>query len=60
MSLFTRNSAEAIGLGAKKGSLEAGKDADLIILDRDFRLVSVMVKGAWAVKDGVTLLRNAW
>ncbi|MCP8464448.1 amidohydrolase [Pseudomonas sp. ZM23] len=32
---YTRNAAQAIGLGQKIGSLAPGKQADLVVLDRD-------------------------
>ncbi len=32
------------------GSLEPGKDADLVVLDGDFRLVGVMRKGEWLAR----------
>jgi len=35
LEIFTINSARAIGLGARTGSLEVGKSADMIVLDRD-------------------------
>ncbi|WP_353115711.1 amidohydrolase [Microbacterium sp.] len=35
LRVFTRNSAEAMGLGAETGSLEVGKSADFVVLDRD-------------------------
>ncbi|MBS1672722.1 MAG: amidohydrolase [Actinobacteria bacterium] len=35
LQVFTRNAAEAMGLGAETGSLEAGKSADFVVLDRD-------------------------
>ncbi|MET0780061.1 MAG: amidohydrolase [Microbacterium sp.] len=35
IAVFTRNAAEAMGLDDVTGSLEIGKSADLIVLDRD-------------------------
>ena len=35
LQVFTRNAAVAMGLGAETGSLEAGKSADFVVLDRD-------------------------
>ncbi len=32
------------------GSLEAGKDADLVVLDEDFVLKGVMRRGEWIVE----------
>lgn len=37
--------AEAIGFAARKGSLEAGKDADIVILDEDLHVALTMVQG---------------
>ena len=39
------NAARAIGVSAQKGSLEVGKDADLVLLDESFRVRSTIVKG---------------
>ena len=36
LEVFTINAATAMGLGAETGSLEAGKSADFVIVDRDF------------------------
>lgn len=37
--------ARAIGVDDRKGSLEAGKDADIIITDDDFNIVKTIIKG---------------
>lgn len=37
--------AEAINLDSKKGSIEAGKDADLILFDGDINIKSVVIAG---------------
>ena len=35
LQVFTRNSAVAMGLGSETGTLEVGKSADFVVLDRD-------------------------
>jgi N-acetylglucosamine-6-phosphate deacetylase len=39
--------ARVIGLTERKGSLEAGKDADLAIFNPDFTAWRVMIGGEW-------------
>ncbi len=39
------NPATAIGVDDKKGSIEVGKDADLVILDNEFEVVKTIKKG---------------
>jgi N-acetylglucosamine-6-phosphate deacetylase len=39
------NAARAIGVSAHKGSLEVGKDADLVLLDESFNVKRTVVKG---------------
>jgi N-acetylglucosamine-6-phosphate deacetylase len=39
------NAARATGISDKKGSLEVGKDADLVLLDDEFRVCMTVVEG---------------
>jgi N-acetylglucosamine-6-phosphate deacetylase len=39
--------ARALGIADRVGSLETGKQADLVVLDEDLRVVDVMRKGEW-------------
>lgn len=41
------NPARLLGLGNRKGSLEAGKEADLVIFNPDFSAWRVMIAGHW-------------
>ncbi|MBT2493228.1 N-acetylglucosamine-6-phosphate deacetylase [Streptomyces sp. ISL-96] len=44
------NPARLLGVDDRVGSLEPGKDADLVVLDADFTLKGVMRKGAWVIE----------
>jgi N-acetylglucosamine-6-phosphate deacetylase len=41
----TLNPATAIGIEKKKGSLEIGKDADIIITDEEFNVNKTIIGG---------------
>ncbi|MFD3942907.1 N-acetylglucosamine-6-phosphate deacetylase [Streptomyces sp. NPDC058579] len=44
------NPARVLGIDDRVGSLEPGKDADLVVLDADFDVKGVMRKGNWVVE----------
>jgi N-acetylglucosamine-6-phosphate deacetylase len=41
--------ARLLGVDGRVGSIEEGKDADLVVLDEGFRVAGVMRKGTWLV-----------
>jgi N-acetylglucosamine-6-phosphate deacetylase len=45
------NPARVIGVGENKGSIEAGKDADLVLLDRDFKVRMTIIHGRVVYSD---------
>jgi cytosine/adenosine deaminase-related metal-dependent hydrolase len=52
-----RNAAQAIGVDDVKGTLEPGKDADLVLLDPALRVVVTVAEGA-VVHGGDHLQRH--
>ncbi|MFF6997445.1 N-acetylglucosamine-6-phosphate deacetylase [Streptomyces sp. NPDC008313] len=49
VAAISANPAKLLGMYDRVGSLEPGKDADLVVLDAAFTLVGVMRRGAWVV-----------
>ncbi|MFI6206875.1 N-acetylglucosamine-6-phosphate deacetylase [Streptomyces sp. NPDC051041] len=49
VAALSANPARLLGLADRVGSLEPGKDADLVVLDSAFDLKGVMRRGEWVV-----------
>lgn len=47
--MMTQTPADIIGIGKRKGSVEQGKDADLVCFNEDVKVTGVMVEGAGLV-----------
>jgi beta-aspartyl-dipeptidase (metallo-type) len=54
LPVFTSNVAAQLRL-ATKGTLEVGRDADLVILDERYTATSVMAGGRWLIRDGAQM-----
>ena len=50
VTALSANPARLLGMYDRVGSLEPGKDADLVLLDANFEVKGVMRKGSWVVK----------
>jgi beta-aspartyl-dipeptidase (metallo-type) len=58
-ALFSTNPASFYGLD-RKGRVAPGGDADLMLLDRDFRPIHVLARGHRVVADGSVILRGTF
>jgi N-acetylglucosamine-6-phosphate deacetylase len=50
IKMITSTPARIMGLGDKKGSLTAGKDADIVIFDGDINIEMTLIKGTMVYK----------
>jgi beta-aspartyl-dipeptidase (metallo-type) len=57
LPLFTRNVAGLLRLPGK-GRVVVGADADLLVLDRQLRLDSLLARGRWLVRAGQAQVRG--
>ena len=60
LKMVTSNPARRIGICRTKGSIEEGKDADLLILTNDLEIESVMAMGKWMVRQGEVLVKGTF
>ncbi|MEO1419603.1 MAG: amidohydrolase family protein, partial [Pseudomonadota bacterium] len=56
---FTSNPARLMRFH-QKGRLAVGMDADLVLLDEDFGIGSVMALGRWMVREGQPVVRGTF
>jgi len=60
LKMVTANPAKRVGLYESKGSLAVGKDADLLILDQDLNIESVIAKGRLLVRDKEAVVKGTF
>ena len=60
LKLVTSNPAKRAGIYQNKGSLEEGKDADLLIIGDDLKIETVMAKGQVMIHQGNVLVKGTF
>ena len=60
LKMVTSNPAKRAGIYQSKGSIEEGKDADLLILSSDLKIESVMAKGQMMIHQGEVLVKGTF
>jgi len=58
LPLVTTNVARVLGIGDRKGSLAAGKDADIVFLTEDLMVDAVIARGRVMVREGHAVVRG--
>jgi len=58
LKMVTLNPATRLGILSYKGTLDEGKDADLLVLTKDLTIQDVYAQGRQMVKDGKPLLMD--
>lgn len=59
-AICTENPARANGLYPKKGTVATKSDADLLFLDADYNIKSVMARGRFMMKDNEVLVKGTF
>jgi len=60
LALITSNPADRLGISSRKGSIQEGADADLLILDEELRIEQVFAKGRLMVDGGRALAKGTF
>ncbi|MCF7890681.1 beta-aspartyl-peptidase [Candidatus Bipolaricaulota bacterium] len=60
LTLFTTNPARRLGVSDRKGSLEEGKDADVLVLSEDLEIEKGFAKGKQIVEDGQGIIEGPY
>jgi beta-aspartyl-dipeptidase (metallo-type) len=60
LKMITLNPAKRTGIFQDKGSLEEGKDADLVILNKDLKIESVVANGQIMMHQGKVLVKGTF
>jgi beta-aspartyl-dipeptidase (metallo-type) len=58
--MVTSNPAKRAGIDQSKGSIEEGKDADLLILNKDLEIETVIAKGQIIIDQGEVRVKGTF
>lgn len=60
LPFITSNVAKALALYPRKGAVQAGSDADLVLLDQDLNINGVIARGRCMMLDGEVLVKGTF
>ena len=60
LKMVTSNPAKRVGIYQLKGSIEEGKDADLLILTKDLKIEMVLAKGQIMIQGGEVVVKGTF
>ena len=60
LPFITSNVAKALDMYPKKGSVQSGGDADLVLLDQDLNISGVIARGRPMMLDGELLVKGTF
>ena len=60
LPFVTSNVAQGLGLEDKKGCVKIGADADLVILEEDFGVHTVVARGQVMMEDGILIKKGTY
>jgi len=60
LKVITKNPAKSLKLYPKKGALQIGSDADIVIMDKDLNIEYVFAKGKCMVKGGKAIVKGTF
>ena len=60
LKVITQNPAKSLKLYPKKGALQIGSDADIVIMDKDLNIEYVFARGKCMVKEGKVIVKGTF
>jgi beta-aspartyl-dipeptidase (metallo-type) len=60
LKVITQNPAKSLKLYPKKGALQIGSDADIVVMDKDLNIEYVFAKGKCMVKEGKVIVKGTF
>ena len=60
LPFVTSNVAEALGLGGKKGGIQESADADVLLLNSELEIDTVIAKGNILMQGGEVLVKGTY
>lgn len=60
LKVITQNPAKSLKLYPKKGTLQIGSDADIVVMDKDLNIEYVFARGKCMVKEGRVIVKGTF